>query len=426
MTVDIFYLKYICKIFFDNKLVTNKLLAIWLTAGLQLLCIQPTNAQTISDWRARLPLSDSGYVDFLQYFQVWNTVTLKSPKTTSTPRMDTYLRRARFGLGGQLNKQALFYVGFTYDGIGKDSLSESAGNPNLSDNSTFSVRDAFFTYKFSKSVNLTLGFFRPRAGKESIYTSAFNISQEKGQTSFHPRIHMVGRPIGRETGINLGGFLRGKRNSLLYDVGIFDPNHPLIRGDNTIWSPLLTARTVWMIGDPEMEAYQLVYSQSGFGKRKGLSIGANATYQSKTSLFKNNMVYGIDGQLNYGPLDFLAEYLWLYRQNTKANIYETTTDNSFVVKGAWNFNLPNTQILQFVVMNTATRPDRQFSKDAQNPYTQASLFRERAIGLNWLIKANRLKLGLHFVDGQKLYQNPQGSSFIGRFNYVNPSLQWMM
>lgn len=103
---------------------------------------------------------------------------------------------------------------------------------------------------------------------------------------------MVGRGIGRETGINLGGFKRDKKHSFLYDAGIFDPNHPLIVSDNSIWSPLLTAKTVWMIGDPEFENYQLVYSQSGFGERKGLSIGANAAYQRKTSLFQNNLVVG--------------------------------------------------------------------------------------------------------------------------------------
>lgn len=383
-------------------------------------------AQEIPDWRARVHLSDSGYVDFLQYFQVWNTVTLKSPKTESTPRLDTYIRRARFGLGGQINSKALFYVGFTYDGIGKDSLSVSAAVPNPVDNTTFFIRDAFFTYKFNKYLNLTTGYFRPRAGKESIYTSAFNISQEKGQPSFHPRIHMVGRAIGRETGINLGGFKRGKKLSLLYDVGIFDTNHPLIQGDNSVWSPLLTARTVLMIGDPEFETYQLVYSQSGFMERKGLSIGMSATYQSKTSLFRNNLVYGVDTQLNYGPLDLLAEYLWLYRETTNLTSYTATNDNSYVIKGAWNFALRHSQILQLSAMHTATRPDDLFNADDFNPLTNASLHTEWAFGINWLIKRNRLKLGLHYVDGKQRYPETNGSNNTGTFKYLNPSIQWMM
>lgn len=383
-------------------------------------------AQEIPDWKARVKLSDSGYVDFLQYFQVWNTITLESPKTNSTPRLDTYIRRARFGLGGQINSKALFYVGFTYDGIGKDSLTISAGNPNPGDNTTFYLRDAFFTYKFNSYLNLTFGYFRPRAGKESIYSSAYNISQEKGQPSFQPRIHMVGRGIGRETGLNLGGFRRGKKLSLLYDVGVFNTTHPLIQGNNTIWSPLFTARIVLMIGDPEFETYRLSYHQSGYMKRKGLSIGFNATYQIKTSLFRNNLIYGLDAQLNYGPFDLLAEYLWLYRESWNINSYFVTNDNSYVIKAAWNFGLPRSQILQFSAMHTATIPDNLYKTSGFNPFTRASLRSEWAFGFNWLIKRNRLKIGLHFVDGKLRYIDNDGNSKIGPFRYINPSFQWMM
>lgn len=389
------------------------------------LATSSLQSQDLPAWRANIPLSDSGFVNVLQYFQVWNVLTLKTAGSDASARLDTHLRRARLGFGGQLNSKALFYVGFTYDGIGKDSLSASAGAPNPNDNLTFSIRDAFFTYKFSPLANLTIGYFRPRAGKESIYTSAFNISQEKGQPSFHPRIHMVGRGIGRETGINLGGFKKGNRHSFLYDIGFFDPNHPSIRGAGQIWSPLLTARAVWMIGDPELETYAMVYSQSGFLERKGLSIGANATYQRKTDLFRNNLVYGIDAQLNYGPLDLLGEYLWLYRETPSNGVLSKTTDHSYVLKGAWNFALPKAEILQFSLMYTATTPDGQYAATARNPLTKASLHREWAGGVNWLIKRNRLKLGLHYVNGEKqFFQNDLSNS--GNFSYINPSIQWMM
>ncbi|MFN3998793.1 porin [Algoriphagus sp.] len=383
------------------------------------------SAQDIPNWRARAVLSDSAFVDVLQYFQVWNVVTLKSVYEQAPSRLDTYIRRARFGLGGQLNSKALFYVGFTYDGIGKDTLSASAGGPNPNDNLTFSIRDAFFTYRFHPLFNLTLGYFRPRAGKESIYTSAFNISQEKGQPSFHPRVHMVGRAIGRETGINFGGFKRGKTHSFLYDLGFFDTNHPAIRGEGLVWSPLLTARGVWMIGDPEFETYGLVYSQSGFLERKGLSLGANVTYQSKTDLFQNNMVYGIDAQLNYGPLDLLGEYMWLYRETPIKGNIRSSMDNSYVIKGAWNIALQKFQILQFSLMRTATTPDNQFLDAGLNSWTNANLHEEWAGGLNWMLNRNRLKLGLHYVQGKRHFFGNEGNR-VGDFSYINPSLQWMM
>ncbi len=383
-------------------------------------------SQPIPNWRARLQLSDSGFVEFLQYFQIWNTITLKTPFSSSTPRFDTYIRRARFGLGGQISSKASFYASFYYDGIGKDSLTASLGNPNPEDNGKFSVRDVFFTYKFSELLNLTIGYFRPRAGKESIYTSAFNISQEKGQPSFHPRIHMVGRGIGRETGINLGGLALGNKFSLLYDLGIFDPNHPSIVGDNSIWSPLFTARILCMIGDPEMNSYQLVYNQSGMMNRKGLSIGANVTFQKRTSLFRNNMVYGGDFQLNYGSLDLLGEYLWLYRESVVNNTYFITRDNSYVIKGAWNFDLRNGQLLQFSIMHSATTPDKMYNNTGFNPHTKASLHKDFAIGVNWLIVGNRLKLGLHFVESKRHFKNNSGVDSQGIFRYINPSIQWMM
>lgn len=385
----------------------------------------PLHAQDFPNWRANIPLSDSGYVDILQYFQLWNVVTLKSPNPEVSPRMDTHLRRARFGVGGQINSKLLFYAGFTYDGIGKDSLSVSAGAPNPADNLTFSIRDAFFLYKFNSLFNLTAGYFRPRAGRESIYTSAFNISQEKGQPSFHPRIHMVGRGIGRETGINLGGLIRGEMHSFLYDMGFFDATHPSIRGAGKTWSPLLTVRGMWMIGDPEMESYTVVYSQTGYMERKGLSIGTSLTYQSKTDLFRNNLVYGADTQLNYGPLDFVAEYLWLYRETPTGGSFTKTTDYSYVIKGAWNIAMPDAGILQLCLMYTATKPDSRYEAQAINPLTKASLHEEWAGGINWMIKRNRLKLGLHYVIGKKQF-SLNGESRAGEFSYINPSLQWMM
>lgn len=378
------------------------------------------------DWRANLKLNDSGYVDIIQYFQLWNTITIDNERDSIDSRMDTYLRRARFGLSGQLNSRVNFYVGFTYDGIGKDKNTSSAGIPNPNDNSTFSIRDAFFTYKKLDLLNITMGYFRPRAGKESIYTSALNISQEKGQPSFHPRIHMVGRPLGRETGINIGGLKTSDFLSVLYDVGMFDVNHPNIVGSGSLWSPLLTVRTTFMFGDPELTSYKLVYSQNGYTERHGLSISANVTYQGETEVFKENLIYGGDFQLNFGPLDFIGEYLYLYRNNKiNSTLVKSTLDNSYVLKAAWNVKIRKKEILQFSLMKTATRPNKEFSQAGFNPFTHAALHSEIAGGINWMINKNKLKLGLHAVHGKKQYFE-YGQSKIGDFFYINPSLQWML
>lgn len=77
-------------------------------------------------------------------------------------------------------------------------------------------------------------------------------------------------------------------------------------------------------------------------------------------------------------------------------------------------------------MHSATKPDNQFTINGFNPITNASLHSDWAFGVDWLIKKNRLKLGLHYVDGKQRFINAKGISDVGTFRYINPSIQWMM
>ncbi|MBX2945386.1 MAG: hypothetical protein KF725_06100 [Cyclobacteriaceae bacterium] len=165
------------------------------------------NPDKLDEWRARINLPNRGYLDVNMYIQWWNVVTLDYAGLENNPRYDMFIRRGRLGTSGRIHPKVFFNASFAYDGVGKDSISAAAGVPNAEDNSTFFPRDIFITYEFHKLLNITTGYFRPRAGKESIYSSSFNISQEKSWASFQPRIHMVGRGIGRETGLNIGGLL---------------------------------------------------------------------------------------------------------------------------------------------------------------------------------------------------------------------------
>jgi hypothetical protein len=380
-----------------------------------------TIASMQEDWRARVRFNEHSFLDINMYIQWWNVVTLDYAGLDTDPRLDVFVRRGRLGTSGRVAGKLFYSAQFAYDGVGKDSLSASAGVPNAEDNKTFFPRDVFFTYNFSRLANLTVGYFRPRAGKESIYSSAFVISQEKSWASFQPRIHMVGRGIGRETGINLGGIADLSGTSMLYDVGIFDTNHPLVAGNNTIWSPLLTGRVVWMIGDPEMVQYNTTYSQSGYGERKGLSLGINATWQARSEVFRNNSVMGVDAQLNYGPLDLLFEYNWLYRESPTAEGRLSTTDRLLTLKGAWNFRLSNGTIVQAVAMYSDEQVDRLFALAHENPFTRALDQYVVEAGVNWLLNRDRLKLGLHYFYGNRpLFGSDSG------YSYVNTSLQFMM
>ncbi len=360
-------------------------------------------------------------MDVNLYIQWWNVLSLRFAGAEAPPRYDMFIRRGRLGTTGRITPRLFYNATFAYDGVGKDSLSAAAGVPNAEDNTTFFPRDVFITYSLHPLVNITTGYFRPRAGKESFYSSSFVISQEKSWASFQPRFHLVGRGIGRETGVNIGGLKNWNRFGLLYDLGIFDCNHPRIVGDNTIWTPLLTGRIVAFIGDPEITEYTLTFVQSGYGQRKGLSLGANIGYQSRTQLFYNNALTGIDAQLNYGPLDLIFEYNWLYRENLRnGDPTLPTTDQMLTLKVAWNFLFDNQTILQAVWMYSDERADYQFA-NRQNPFTGAATQHVWEVGINYLLRRDRLKLGLHYFQGRK-----ESAPLQPDYRYLNASVQFMM
>lgn len=373
------------------------------------------------DWRARIPINETGFIEFNQYIQYWNVLSLRYTNSDSDPRLDPHIRRGRLGISGRLNEQWLFNASFAYDGVGKDPLTTSAGIPNAEDNQTFFPRDILFTYRHHPLLNITAGYFRPRVGKESIYSSSFNISQEKGFPSYQPRFHITGRGIGRETGMNIGGLVTKSKFSLLYDVGLFDPNHPSIRGNGVIWSPLLAGRTVIMLGDREMTEYLTTYFQSGYGQRKGISVGGSWAYQSRTDLFRNNGLLAAEMQLNWGSLDVVTEYMWMFRETHEFGAYNRTIDNCFVAKASYSWIIKNKTILQLCAMYTGESPDIQFTS-GRNNFTGAIYQRQWASGLNWLINRDKLKLGLHISGGTRTTLDNEK----GQYLYLNPSVQFMI
>lgn len=379
-----------------------------------------TIKQLNKDWLAQVKF-DNGYMNINISLQMWNVESLKFPQGDFDPRYDMFIRRGRIGLNGKIAGKLSYGTTFSYDGIGKDKYTVSQGGLlNSDENFRFVLRDGFLSFNSSRLLNITLGYFRPRLGKEAIYSSWFCISQEKSLPNNQPRMHVLGRAIGRETGINIGGIKTiNKSLNLLYDVGYFDTNGPLITGNDSIKKPVKTARAVLMIGDPEMKDYSLVYYQSGYGQRKGISLGINASHQGETSIFKENMFFGADIQLNYGPLDIVLEQNWMYRESTLSSTQTIkTTDQVNSAKMAWNFIQKNNTIIQPSLMLSSESPDKQFV--GQNPFTKSSKQYVIDAGVNWLINKDRLKLGLHFVNGKiDIDSNKE-------YMYINGSLQFMI
>ncbi len=370
------------------------------------------------DWLAQIKFKN-GYLNVNFATQMWNVVSLKYPSNNFPPKYDMFLRRARFGVSGKIIDKLSYTCMFHFDGLGKDRFTVSQGVLNSDSSFRFAIRDFFFSYKFSNRLNFTLGYIRPRVGKEAIYSSWFCISQEKSLPNYQPRTHIYGRPIGREMGFNLGGLLHfNSKFHLLYDTGIFDMNSSQIVGGDSINGLLKTVRCAFMIGDPEMKDYSLVYYQSGLRARKGLTIGINGCHQGATSVFKNNSFFGVDFQLNYGPFDFIFEQDWMYRTKDQkiSKVYTRDQVNSF--KLAWNFLLKNNTIIQPNLMYSSELPDYKYV--GQNPFTKSVKQYVSDFGINWLINKDRLKLGLHYIQGKQYYNN------LSKFAYTNLSLQFMI
>lgn len=370
------------------------------------------------DWLAQIKWKN-GYTNINFATQMWNVVSIDYPTTNIRPRYDMFLRRARFGVSGKIIDKLSYTCMFHFDGVGKDKFTVSQGVLNSDSSFRFAVRDCFFSYKFSNRLNFTLGYFRPRVGKEAIYSSWFCISQEKSLPNYQPRAHIYGRAIGRETGFNIGGLHHfGSKFHILYDAGVFDMNSTQIVGGDSVKGLLNTVRCAFMIGDPEMKDYTLVYYQSGLRSRKGLTIGVNGCYQGATEVFRNNSFFGIDLQLNYGPFDFVFEQDWMYRTDNQTNAKVSTRDQVNSFKFAWNFLLKNNSIIQPNLMYSSELPDNKFN--GQNPFTKSVKQYVGDIGVNWLINKDRLKLGLHYIQGRQYLNN------ISKYSYANLSMQFML
>ncbi len=339
---------------------------------------------------------DGKKLTIFQMVQVWDVYTTETGKTDTDSRNDLYIRRGRIGVKGTIRKDMSFKVWFAYDNLGKDKNTGATGGTSQfgADNREFYIWDAIWTWKANPEwANISVGYFRPQVGKESITTAFKVISFQKSYPNFQPRRHIVGRGPGRETGINIGGLALNKK--LNYNIGIFDAYNSLKN-----WSPMYAVRVAWTFGDPEMKKYKMGYTQTYYGKRNGTTIGLNYTYQGETDYFTSNTLLGVDILANYGAVDFNAEYDVLKRKGfTDAD--EDYTNKVWSVKIGYNKKLQNGQIFRPAFMYSSHNADSIFSSLAGTIKggVHGSLkkdYRMYEISLNWLINKDKLKLNIAF------------------------------
>lgn len=340
--------------------------------------------------------------------QFWNVTSfdvIGADSSSLDDRSDFYIRRGRFGVRGQLRPDIDYRVWFAYDNLGKNAATSSPGTAQASSNKEFYAYDAYFTIRLRPDLAyLTVGYFRPQVVRESMTSPFKTDSFSKSLVNTYPRLHFVGRSIGRETGVNLGGLLLEEGWSLNYNLGVFDTNDERITGSATggeHWAPLLAGRVAVTAGEPEMKRYGISYTTNTLGRRKGVTLGLSASRQGRTDQtfaggkyvggFDANTLYGADLLANWGPLNLDAEYVAMHREFTPAFVAvaglpaEDYTDAVWHVRGGWNLRLPSGQLIEPVVMYSRFEGD---DDSAVYPRGEEEILEA---GLNW------------FIDGQSWY-----------------------
>ncbi len=364
----------------------------------------------------KIDLGEGRELTITQAAQAWDIASFRMSAPDAVDRRnDIYLRRARLGFEGKMRSTIAFNLSFAYDGIGKDPYTPTSGSANASDNRDFYLWDAFWIWSLSPELNLVFGYFRPQAGKEQISSEFYVISLDKSLGDVQPRLHLLARSTGRETGANIGGLCLSDGWSLNYNVGIFDPSNKSIIGNGTRWAPLVTGRVALSIGDPEMKQYKISYVQSYYGKRNGTTLGVNGARQGVTEIFSSNALYGADVLSNYGPFDFDAEYDCLYRSTIlPAGGVDPTTDRVFSAKAGYIIATWGDDALEPVAEYTGERASEKGAVHATNGFTGSVSRDLYDIGVNWLRNGDKFKISLHYVWGKNYAKAPDDDfSYLG-------------
>lgn len=264
-------------------------------------------------------------IEFFQSVQIFNVYTISNDSNIDN-RNDLFIRRGRFGLQGKLEKDLNYKICFAYDNVGKDSKTKIWGLAQNTENSNFSIFDAFFTYKLVNNLaNITLGFFRPQIGRESI-TPAFEVTSfEKALTNFYIRPHLVGRANGRDTGINLGGlYSLGSDILFNFDNFNFDAEFDLLsrnsKGNDYYQDNVFHIRASYNINvyNNYFLEPMIMYSQSNISSKSSLAMPS-----------ETEIDLGFNFYINKNYSKFLAHVI-KRNENNKSPIYLISLGTQFL------------------------------------------------------------------------------------------------
>lgn len=378
-------------------------------------------AATVLGWTApagagaRIDVGDGRDLELFFMIQFWDVASFGGETAagrTIDSRNDVYIRRGRVGVRGRFRPEISYTLNFAFDGVGRDPLGSATGSPQSPLDREFYLWDAFVTCDLAAPwTYLTVGYFRPQVGRESITTAFAVPSFAKALPNSYLREHLVGRTSGRESGVNLGGRYGAEGWALQYDLGLFDTSDAKITGSEAggvNWAPLWVGRLALTVGDPERASYGLGYRTNYFGTRRGVTLAIDGSYQGTTNPtvidsqyvggFRRNATPGWDLLANYDGLNLSAEYDVVYRDfcpcfaaRHDAISGREYTDRVWSVRAGYNLALGRGQVLEPVAMVTGFVGDEASAvyPDGEHRYVTA--------GVNWYLDENRLKVNLHYT-----------------------------
>lgn len=203
-----------------------------------------------------IQFGEQGFVDLTYGLQVWSQYQDYTSNGDSGSQYDTFLRRNRFTLSGQLTDYVGFYA----------QLEAGSDSKDGQDDRSVYYRDAYVTFDYTDSLRLIAGRFKNTFSRENLEACLEPLTLDRSTMSY--------TPFGgtRDTGVALWGNLADA--AFQYRLMVSDGRE----GDEVVKdSPRITARFHWSPLDPE---YSYGYRGTYLGTRKVFTIGAAYDFQA--------------------------------------------------------------------------------------------------------------------------------------------------
>lgn len=342
--------------------------------------------------------------------ETWITLSMdeKIKEEEIENRLDVLARRFRFGGKGKPYSWLCYNFEFSMDWLGKDAYSSTEGSY-----SGVSIWKAFITanpLKNSELLHLHAGYFQAVISRE-YNTSPWGISSfDKSRASWHLRNYMTGKGNGIASGLGLGGLKNYNNIGFSYRIGLFSPEQ---QEGAKYANPLITARLMLTLGQPEQTNYAFMLSGNQWRKRNGITLGFGASRKGKTEnedlAWNESLAYGTDLLINYRGWRLDGEYYLMERNYnlTSFNATEWHLRASFNIAAGATFVEPS-----FLVEKYDGKGEKTLYKFIGDELTYDA-------GVNWYLDKEKLKLALHYI-----IQEGTASKCVG--NYFGLGLQFRL